>query len=111
VKRFVKKVNDDREEIFNQEKKGVVTKPKKIGRWKYKQRKLDYQLEDDLAGNLRQMRPLGNDMLLQDRFDSVFRRNLVELDAPTQGEKNKRQRKVEYKMFQAAGTKAKEMHL
>jgi hypothetical protein len=35
---------------------------------------------------------------------------MVELDAPTMNEKNRRQRKVEYKMYQAAGTKAKEMH-
>lgn len=95
-------------EIETQEKIGIVSKPKKIGRWKYKQRKHDYQLEDELSGNLRQMKPIGNDMLLQDRFDSIFRRGLVEPDAPTQGEK-KRQRKVQWKQHNRLGTKAEEL--
>jgi hypothetical protein len=34
---------------------------------------------------------------------------MIELDAPTMGEKNKRQRKVEYKMYQTAGSKAAEI--
>jgi|TARA_B110000285_G_C15017507_1_gene559800 hypothetical protein len=77
---------------------GVVKTAPKIGRWKYKQRKDDFQLEEDLSGNLRQIKPIGNDMLLQERFDGIFRRNMVELDAPTLQEK-KRQRKVTYKMY------------
>ena len=56
---------------------------KKLGRFKYHGRKQDYQLEDDLAGNLRKLKPLGSDQLLQDRYDSIFRRNLIECDAPT----------------------------
>lgn len=54
------------------------------------------------------MRPLGNDNLLIDRFDSIYRRNLVEPDAPTQGEK-RRQRKQKYKMISKLGPKAVEM--
>lgn len=57
----------------------------------------EFQLEEELAANLRQTKPLGNENLLRDRFDSVFRRNLVEPDAPTAGEK-KRQKKQKYKM-------------
>ena len=30
---------------------GVIEKPKVIGRFKYKMRKTDFQLEDELAGN------------------------------------------------------------
>lgn len=100
-----KAVKDERD---TQEKVGTVTKSKTIGRFRYKQRKLDYQLEDELSGNLRQMKPMGNDVLLQDRFDSIFRRNLVEPDAPTMAEK-KRQRKVSYKMFDRIGNKAMEI--
>jgi nucleolar protein 53 len=85
-----------------------VTNPKNVGRFKYKQRKLDYQMEEELSGNLRQMKPIGNDLLLQDRFDSIFRRNLVEPDAPTQGQK-KRQRKAAFKMHNRLGTKAEEI--
>ena len=66
-------------------------------------------MEEDLSGNLRQLRPLGGDDLLHDRFDSVFRRNLVEPDAPTNQEK-RRQRKQKYKMYNKLGTKAEELH-
>jgi len=56
------------------------------------------------------LKPLGNEILLGDRFDSIYRRNLVEPDAPANNEK-KRQRKLKYKMVTAGvGTKAKEMH-
>ena len=88
---------------------GIITKPKNLGRFKYKQRRLDYQMEDELSGSLRQMRPLGNDDLLQDRFDSIFRRNLVEPDAPTQNEK-RRQKKQKYKMISKLGSKAADIH-
>ena len=59
-------------------------------------------MEDELAGSLRQLKAHGQDDLLRDRFDSVFRRNLVELDAPTTAEK-KRQRKMAYKFKDRAG--------
>ena len=58
---------------------------------------------------MRQMRPLGNDELLQDRFDSIFRRNLVEPDAPTNAEK-RRQKKQKWKMVSKLGPKAAELH-
>ena len=84
------------EERDKQEKEGIVTKPANTGRFKYKMRKTDFQLEDELAGSLRQLRGEGQADLLRDRFDSVFRRNMVEMDAPTVAEK-KRQRKMRYK--------------
>lgn len=108
-KKIERKLRLESEEKARQETIGTITKPKNIGRFKYKQRKLDYQLEDELSGSLRQMRPLGNDMLLEDRFDSIFRRNLVEPDAPTQNEK-KRQRKAKYKMVTKLGSVAAELH-
>ena len=55
------------------------------------------------------MKPLGNDLLIEDRFDSIFRRNLVEPDAPTNQEKM-RQRKLRFKAHGEVGAKAKEMH-
>ena len=45
---------------------------------------------------MREIKPLGQSELLRDRFDSVFRRNFVELDAPTKHEK-KRMRKAHFK--------------
>ena len=56
------------------------------------------------------MKPLGNEFLLEDRFDSIYRRNLVEPDAPTQNEK-KRQRKTKFKMANRLMTKAEELHI
>ena len=108
-KKIARKLRLEAEENARQETIGTITKPKNIGRFKYKQRKLDYQLEDELSGSLRQMRPLGNDMLLEDRFDSIFRRNLVEPDAPTQNEK-RRQRKAKYKMVSKLGSVAADLH-
>ena len=66
-----------------QEKVGIVGKPSVIGRFKYKMKKTDFQLEEELAPTLRQLKPQGTDDLLRDRYDSVFRRNFIELDAPT----------------------------
>jgi len=65
-------------------------------------KKTDFQLEDELAPSLRQLKALGTDDLLRDRFDSVFRRNLIEMDAPTEAEK-KRQRKLKYKYRERQG--------
>jgi len=74
-------------------------------------RKNDYQLEDDLSGNLRQMKPLGNSNLLDDRFDSIFRRNLLEPNAHDNLDK-KRIRKIKYKFHtRGTGTKTKDMAL
>lgn len=83
-------------EKARQEKEGVVSKPANIGRFKYSMRKTDFQLEDELAGSMRQVRAQGQADLLRDRFDSVFRRNMVECDAPSKNEK-KRFKKKEFK--------------
>ena len=82
---------------------------KKLGRFKYTGRKQDFQLEDDLPGNLRKLKPLGSDQLLQDRFDSIFRRNMIEMDAPTQNEKL-RQRKAKFKMVDKIGSRTQDLY-
>ncbi len=92
----------EQEEKERQEKQGIVLKPANVGRFKYKMKKTDFQLEDELAPSLRQLKALGTDDLLRDRFDSVFRRNMIELDAPTEAEK-KRQRKLKYKYRERQG--------
>jgi hypothetical protein len=60
-------------------------------------------MEDELSGNLRQMKPVGTDFLIEDRFDSIFRRNLVEPDAPTTADKL-RQKKQKYKWRISVGS-------
>lgn len=95
-KLVAKKKREEENEKRKQEQVGEVGKAKVLGRFKYSQRKKDFQLGEQLSGNLRQMKPLGNSNLLEDRFDSIFRRSLVEPDAPTQNEK-RRQKKQRYK--------------
>lgn len=63
--RQLAKVNKEKSNEMNrQQHEGVVGKAKHIGRFKYKQRKHDFLLQDELAGNLRSMRPIGVDVLV-----------------------------------------------
>jgi hypothetical protein len=52
-----------------------VTKGALTGRFKYKMRKLDFQMEDELAGSLRQLKSTGKNNMLREQFDDRFRRN------------------------------------
>lgn len=80
-----------------------MTKGAKIGRKAYKMRKTDFQLEDELAGSLREVRAIGKDDILRDRFDSVYRRNILDvIDTVHEGEK-KRKLKTAYKFKQRSG--------
>ena len=108
-KRILRKHKGIAEELSKQETTGLVVDPKKLGRFRYHQRKIEYQLDSELSGNLRQMRPLGNDLMLEDRFDSIYRRNLVEPDAPTQGQ-NRRQKKLKFKMVSKIGSVAEDLY-
>jgi hypothetical protein len=47
--------------------------------------------------------------LLVDRYDSVFRRNLIEPEAPFDGDK-KRNRKAKYKWHGRGGEFSKKLH-
>lgn len=67
----------------------MITKAAVVGRFKYKMRKTDFQLDSELAASFRQVKHQGSDDLLREQFDGVFRRNLVELDAPTKDEKKR----------------------
>lgn len=52
-KRLRKARREEADETHKQVATGLVGKAKKVGRFKYQQRKLDFQLEEDLSGNLR----------------------------------------------------------
>ena len=41
-------------------------------------KKTDFQMEDELAGSLREVKPVGKDDFLRDRFDSVYRTNKLD---------------------------------
>lgn len=51
-----------------------------------------------MAPSLRQVKHQGNDDMLRERFDSIFRRNMIELDAPSKEYKRRDQkRQVKFK--------------
>ena len=43
-------------------------------------RKTDFQTEEELSGNLRTLKPQGKGDLITERYDSIFRRNLMEYE-------------------------------
>ena len=50
-------------------------------------------MEDELAGSLREVRPMGRDDFMRDRFDSVFRTNKLDVvDVVHESEKKRRDR-------------------
>ena len=57
VQKSVERRNTElKQERTTQEQVGVVNKAAKIGRFTYKMRKTDFQMEDELAPSLRQIR-------------------------------------------------------
>ena len=91
------------DERKKQEQTGIVDKAQKVGKVPYKMQKTDFQLEDELAGSLRQLKAQGHDDLLRDRFDTVFRKNLIELEDPELMKKRRRDMKKIYKFKQRQG--------
>lgn len=109
--RIVQRKKDIDEERARQEKTGIVQKPSLLGRHKYRMRKTDFQTEDELAGSLRTIRAKATPAdLLVDRYDSVFRRNLIEPEMPIGGDR-RRTRKGKYKWHNSkGGTGAAALH-
>ena len=100
---IAKREAEAKAEKEQQEKMGVVGKGAKIGRKAYKMKKMDFQLEDELAGSLREARAVGKDDFLRERFDSVYRRNLLDVvDTEHEAEK-KRRNKISYKIKARSG--------
>ena len=98
-----KRIQGRQEEKLKQELTGFVAKPTIVGRYRYKMRKTEFQTEEELAGSLRTIRSKATPAdLLVDRYDSVFRRNLVEPEAPIGGDR-KRNRKAKYKWHNSKG--------
>jgi hypothetical protein len=93
---MLKKFEEDEKEL--QKKEGVVTKAQRVGRFKYQMRKTDFQMEEELAASLRQLRPKTGADLLKERYDDVFRRNLLEPTVPEGAWGVKRKGKAKYKM-------------
>lgn len=83
---------------------GVILRAAKIGRKAYKMKKTDFQMEDELAGSLREVKPIGKDDFLRERFDDVFRTNKLDvLDKVNEAEKKRRDRS-NFKFKNRSGT-------
>lgn len=66
-------------------------------------RKTDFQTEDEFAGSLRTIRVKGAPAdLLIERYDSIYRRNLMEPEAQINGDK-KRNKKSKFKWHKKGG--------
>lgn len=110
-KAFLEQLEKERkEELLLQKKSGIINNASRIGRYKYKMRKTDFQPEEDLSGNLRTIKPIGADNMLEERFDSIFRRNLLAPDAK-EGDDKKRVRKAKYKFHLSKSEKDKTTRL
>ena len=79
-----------------------------MGKFKYRMKKLDFQTEEELSGSLRKLSAKGPADLLLDRYDTVFRRNLLPPEAPLDSDK-KRVQKAKYKWHGKAGKVAKKL--
>ena len=79
------KMKKERETKEKQEKEaweseGVVSKPRKLGLYKYNKPKIDFEAPEELPETLRNQK--GSESLIRDQFDSFFRRNLLPMEAP-----------------------------
>ena len=104
IEEGIKKRKAERDvERLRQETTGYVERPTQIGRIKYKMRKTDFQDEEELAGSLRTIKTKATPAdLLVERYDSVFRRNLIEPEVPIGGDR-RRSGKAKYKWHNSRG--------
>ena len=61
-------------------------------------------MEDELAGSLRELKPIGKDDALRERFDSIFRRNLIEVEDTERTIAGRRKYKSSYKFKKRQGS-------
>jgi hypothetical protein len=93
---FLEQIRSLKAEELKKQEKGEITFPKRIGRFKYKMPKTEFLLENELASSLRKHKNQGT-TLLHDRFDNVFRRNLMEPQTPLEEQKVKKKSVHKYK--------------
>ena len=99
LKSIRKELNSEESRIKkNIEKKKIEAEqkllgPQKLSNYKYEPQEIEIKLSDELTGNLRNLKQEGS--LLEDRFKSMQRRNLVEVRV-----KQKTVRKLKRKTFE-----------
>lgn len=92
IKNYNKKMDEIEKERWEAE--GVVSKPRKLGLYKYQKPKTDFVPEEELPESFRTQK--GSDSLVRDHFDSIYRRNLLPKEAPPNDRKKIKER--EYKL-------------
>ncbi|KAK2145586.1 hypothetical protein LSH36_670g01000, partial [Paralvinella palmiformis] len=65
-----------RQELKAAKREEKMKKPKKLGKYKYKEPELEIKLSDELPDSLRHLKPEGH--LLEDRLKSLQKRNIIE---------------------------------
>eukprot|EP00345_Euplotes_harpa_P008535 CAMPEP_0168342518 /NCGR_PEP_ID=MMETSP0213-20121227/15445_1 /TAXON_ID=151035 /ORGANISM="Euplotes harpa, Strain FSP1.4" /LENGTH=433 /DNA_ID=CAMNT_0008349437 /DNA_START=27 /DNA_END=1328 /DNA_ORIENTATION=- len=95
----IKKTKEEREKAEKEawEKEGIVSKPRKLGLYKYQKPKTDFAAPEELPDALRKQK--GSSNLIKDQFDSFFRRNLLPVEAPPNDRKKLKER--EYKQHRS----------
>merc|ERR1712080_475178 len=89
---------EDQKTLENQERreKQRVEKmagPIQLSNYKYEPQELELKLSDELTGNLRNLSPEGS--LLEDRFKSMQRRNMIEVRVKQKTVRKLKRKKVE----------------
>ncbi|XP_055341585.1 ribosome biogenesis protein NOP53-like isoform X2 [Paramacrobiotus metropolitanus] len=98
----VKAKEDAAQALVRKAKRDDPLRLRKLSKYKFEEANPDVQLPEDMADNLRTLRPEGN--LLLDRYKSLQRRNIVE---PRRRQKIKRKYKL--KSYQIEGRKLEEL--
>ena len=83
IREYNKEKEKKEKEVW--EKKGVVSKPRKLGLYRYKKPKTDFVVEEELPESFRNQK--GTEHLIKDQFNSFYRRNLIPVEAPPKDRK------------------------
>ncbi|XP_076051620.1 ribosome biogenesis protein NOP53 isoform X2 [Oratosquilla oratoria] len=73
---FTKMITKERMKIRAEKKEEKTKKPAKLSKYKYEEEDVPVALGDELVGSLREVKPTG--CLLEDRYKSFQRRNIIE---------------------------------
>merc|ERR1712083_751287 len=82
--------NQERREKQKVEK---MSGPIQLSNYKYEPQELELKLSDELTGNLRNLSPEGS--LLEDRFKSMQRRNMIEVRVKQKTVRKLKRKKIE----------------
>merc|ERR1711971_1255758 len=84
---------EDQKTQENQERREKQSVPIQLSNSKYEPQELELKLSDELTGNLRNLSPEGS--LLEDRFKSMQRRNMIEVRVKQKTVRKLKRKKIE----------------